>query len=215
MNRVTGILCLLILALFVIGTQRRNKVWTDELALYEDIARKSPEKPQVQANLGVAYRNRGLLSKAIAQFEKADRLHQQRKAWDQVANAKHVGAIALSNIAAIHLDYGGPALWGKADQLLEQARNTYPPDEFVLANSIEVMIRLGEWERAANLLEAAMKEVQNSAMLNIQGAELAAVNGRCDIRDAYLHKAETIDPFIRIDGGMRVRECKALESGGF
>jgi len=49
----------------------RSLVWSDNITLYEDIVRKSPEKARARNNLGVLYAKKGELDKAIAQFRKA------------------------------------------------------------------------------------------------------------------------------------------------
>jgi tetratricopeptide (TPR) repeat protein len=48
----------------------RSLVWSDGIALYEDIVRKSPEKARARNNLGVLYAKKGELDKAITQFRK-------------------------------------------------------------------------------------------------------------------------------------------------
>lgn len=64
----------LILALIVVigalGTAayNRNEVWRDEVSLWEDVVRKSPNKARGHNNLGTAYRLQGSLDKAIEQY---------------------------------------------------------------------------------------------------------------------------------------------------
>lgn len=57
-----------VLALF---TVLRNQDYRSEVALWEDAARKSPDKPRVHNNLGDAYRQAGKLDAARASFRRA------------------------------------------------------------------------------------------------------------------------------------------------
>ena len=43
--------------------------WRDDATLWEDVARKSPEKARAFINLGFTYASLGFLDRAIAQYE--------------------------------------------------------------------------------------------------------------------------------------------------
>jgi tetratricopeptide (TPR) repeat protein len=47
----------------------RNAVWKDETSLWEDVAKKSPNKARPHNNLGVAYRSEGLTDMATEEFK--------------------------------------------------------------------------------------------------------------------------------------------------
>jgi len=47
------------------ATIQRNRVWNNDLVLWEDTARKSPNKPRVLANLTAAYLREGMPEKAL------------------------------------------------------------------------------------------------------------------------------------------------------
>jgi len=173
--------------------------------LYEDIACKAPEKPRVHVNLGLQYRNRGRIDLAQQEFERAIDASLLNCELDCLG--QNVPAVAASNLAAIYLDYGGPELWQKADRVLEHARNTYPPSELVLANSIEVMIRFGELERAEAFAEAALKEVPRSAVLYSQLADVYAVTGRCDRQREALATMNALNPLVEVDHVFTHRNC--------
>jgi len=71
-NRKTYIACLsLIVLLFSFLAFKRNLVWQSELSLWEDTAKKSPNKPQVLNNLGKIYLDEERYEDAIVQFNKA------------------------------------------------------------------------------------------------------------------------------------------------
>ena len=68
-------LCL-VAALFIVWTFERNKVWSDELALYRDCAEKSPAKARPHNNLGSILLRRNRLPEAIDAFRRALNLKQ-------------------------------------------------------------------------------------------------------------------------------------------
>ena len=58
-------------ALFCVWTFERNRVWADEITLYQDSAAKSPAKARPQNNLGAALSRQGRLAEAIEQYRAA------------------------------------------------------------------------------------------------------------------------------------------------
>jgi tetratricopeptide (TPR) repeat protein len=65
-----GMLIVLIVGLSV-WTYQRNRVWKNELALWSDVVKKSPNKARPHHNLGMALENQGMIDKAIAHYQKA------------------------------------------------------------------------------------------------------------------------------------------------
>jgi hypothetical protein len=63
--------CIIILAISSYWTVERNKVWADELTLWQDCLEKSPNKWRVHNNLGKEYFRRWETDKAIYHYEKA------------------------------------------------------------------------------------------------------------------------------------------------
>ena len=52
----------------------RNTVWQDEVALWEDVLKKSPYKARPNYNLGVFYMKQGRLDDAIKAYQTAIKL---------------------------------------------------------------------------------------------------------------------------------------------
>jgi len=67
------VLIIMILPLSV-ATYHRNQVWKDEVALWTDVVKKSPEKARGYDNLGVAYYQQGQINEAIKEYKTAIRL---------------------------------------------------------------------------------------------------------------------------------------------
>jgi tetratricopeptide (TPR) repeat protein len=79
-------------------TLARNQVYATEVALWEDTARKSPEKARVHNNLGYAYLQEGRLDAAEAAFERAlaldPRLYLARYNLQRLGRMRDAGASA-------------------------------------------------------------------------------------------------------------------------
>ncbi|MBI5442143.1 MAG: tetratricopeptide repeat protein [Deltaproteobacteria bacterium] len=60
-----------LLVAFGVSTRARNRVWRDEVILWEDVTRKSPGKARGYVNLGAAYQNLGQFGRALAAFDRA------------------------------------------------------------------------------------------------------------------------------------------------
>ena len=67
-RRAAAVLSVIVLALTVL-THERNKVWRDELTLWEDVKEKSPHKMRPYLNTGIAHSANGEFEKAIADFQ--------------------------------------------------------------------------------------------------------------------------------------------------
>jgi len=69
--------------IFSYWTYERNKVWKDELSLWTDIYKKSPDKARVNLNLGKAYMNSDKASDAIPFLHEGLRLYEQEVKFQQ------------------------------------------------------------------------------------------------------------------------------------
>ncbi|MBI5493370.1 MAG: tetratricopeptide repeat protein [Deltaproteobacteria bacterium] len=63
-----------VLVLYSAGSFKRSAVWKDDLTLWQDTIVKSPSSKYAHYNLALAYREKGEIDKAIADFEEAIRL---------------------------------------------------------------------------------------------------------------------------------------------
>ncbi len=69
---------LLIITCYSVLTYRRNFIWKDELTLWGDAVRKSPEKARVYSSRGIAYHMAGDFDKALLDYTKAIALSPNR-----------------------------------------------------------------------------------------------------------------------------------------
>lgn len=50
------------------ATYQRNFIWKDNLTLWSDVVKKSPNKARGHNNLGIAYSSRGLIDRAVEHY---------------------------------------------------------------------------------------------------------------------------------------------------
>lgn len=65
---------MVIVGAYAAGTINRNNIWKDNLSLWTDAARKSPDNPVAHNEVGLAYASKGLLDIAMVEYQTALRL---------------------------------------------------------------------------------------------------------------------------------------------
>ena len=65
------VILLMTVTCYAILTYQRNKVWQDDISLWDDVSQKSPHKVRSYCNLGLDYAKQGNLFQAIGNFNKA------------------------------------------------------------------------------------------------------------------------------------------------
>lgn len=115
----------LILVFYSVGTIERNAVWKNEISLWTDVKKKSPNLLRPYNNLGEAHDKRGEFDKAITEFEAALSL-----------NANYF--FALNNLGNI---YGKKKNYPKAIAYFEKAlaqKADYSPAHYNLARALDL-----------------------------------------------------------------------------
>ncbi len=67
-DAVSVLLAIVAVALLTAGTFIRNDVWQNDVVLWEDTVRKSPNKGRAHHNLGRIYERSGFFNEAFAQY---------------------------------------------------------------------------------------------------------------------------------------------------
>jgi tetratricopeptide (TPR) repeat protein len=136
--------CVLLLFTVVplsIAAYNRNFIWRDEITLWEDVVRKSPEKARGHYNLGTAYDKEGMTDKAMAEYKRAIRLNPGY-------------ADAHYNLGLAYHEQG------RTDEAIEEYRKTikFEPDYAKAHNNLGVAYaRLGLTEEAVREFGIALR----------------------------------------------------------
>jgi len=117
----------IIIIVFSIATYQRNIIWKDEVSLWEDVVKKSPQNARAHNNLGLTYANKGWTDKAIEHYQIALRLNPshlmahnnlgntyQKKGWidraiqeyETVLVLEPEDEIAYNNLGTAYADKG-------------------------------------------------------------------------------------------------------------
>ena len=165
------LMMIIAVSLFSIGTSVRNHVWRDSYTLYEDSARKSPDKPRTHLNLGVAMgRDRNLERESIKEFEKVIELGKPKK-------ERYVQAV--NNIVVAHAKLGEyEEAISRGEKYLEEAPDYifgggYPK---LMSNLAFAYNKTGRYAHAMQALASGMTKEQsrmNGYLVNTMTATLS------------------------------------------
>jgi len=156
-----------IIIAYSILTYQRNKIWKDELTLWNDAVSKSPEKARPYLNRGVAYWSQGQWEKAMTDYEKAIALNPKYfssayfnmgvaqakfSAWDKAID-NHTTAIGITpNYTAAYdsrgVAYANKQEWDKAIKDFTTAIEISPGYATAFYNRGSVYSARGQWKEA-------------------------------------------------------------------
>ncbi len=199
----SGVFTILIILLGAL-TLDRNRVWTDELHLWQDAVRKNPHSPRTHNNLGKAYYEQGFLDQALVHFQKSNEniprhIAVQYNLKDPAAflvrktgnannsemvdpqkNLKIYADLAEPhyNLASVYLDKGDLQL---AKQEYQTALSLNPNYFSALLGIGSVYTRLGQNEKAIESLHLAIdkrKAATGEADYSLARLNLGEIYGR-------------------------------------
>jgi len=123
-------------------TYNRNKIWKDELTLWNDIVTKSPQKARPYLNRGVAYSKINQWDNALSDFTKAVSLEPK------------YSYPSYLNLAIAQEKY---SLWDEAITNYTKALKIYPEYYEAYSNRASAYGSLREWDKALADLAVAIK----------------------------------------------------------
>ena len=141
--RRLNIIAAVILIVFSVLTYQRNKVWKDSFTLWDDVARKSPYKERGYINRGVEYYDKGKITQAYSDFNKAIALNPKNaeayctRGVIYAKQNKFVEAFADFN-KAIELDPFNAEAYNNRSNLYTKIGD-FPDALFDLNRSIEIL----------------------------------------------------------------------------
>ena len=206
------LLSLLALAL-ALGTYQRNTVWTDPVLLWQDNARKSPQKARVYGNLGKALLDAKRYDEAAVQFEHALKLNpgllgaytnlatiyiDHLQQYDKAEELLRATLTRHPNYANAHLNLGVIALnqrrLSDAIQSFTRVLELDPQNPMAHYNLAACYINLGDFPRAQEILDRGISYWPASHRLYLlKGRAYTMVNNRQEARKA-LDKAYALNP---------------------
>jgi Tfp pilus assembly protein PilF len=117
-------------------TLDRNKVWNDEVTLWEDASRQAPAKVRPHVNLGALYQARGKVREATSEYETVLRLVPDH-------------AASLSNLSSLYLAANDVV---KAEDVLNRAVAQHSSFPAIYTNLAVVRMRQQRLDEAKQLL---------------------------------------------------------------
>src|SRR5262249_48373436 len=119
-----------------------------------------------------------------------------------------IGSWALSSEATMLMTYpSGPGPWPRAARILKEAREQYPPDQLVLANSVEIALRLNEVAEADELSLKALEIFPASPYSVIARAGYLAAVGRCVESTEFRERALIMNRLWKLESAPGIRPC--------
>lgn len=172
-----GLLCAAV-ALSAVWTCQRNEVWTDNLTLWQDAARKSPQKARPLFNLGTAFLDRDMVDQSVEYLQKA--LDIDTRHWCALNNMGLISADQGRIAEAI--DYFSRAVHAKQDYI--EARINLA---FQLARAGRIPEAVGHYRKVVDLDPSRAEVYSNLGIHLFQLDEL-------DEALFYLSKAVELRP---------------------
>ncbi|MBI5236329.1 MAG: tetratricopeptide repeat protein [Deltaproteobacteria bacterium] len=168
-----AVICV-ISAMLAITAYKRNALWADRIALWQDVVNKAPNTADAYVNLGYAYKDAGRVDMALDNYGKAIRIEPQNPT-------------ALNNIAGILIDLG------RHEESLEYSLRIRP-EHYELVNAYmnigTAYGALGNHALALFNLEKSLTLQPESAMAHFNLA--VAYHGSGSFEAALKHYAETV-----------------------
>ncbi len=122
----------IVLVFFSILTFQRNQIWENDVTLYQDIVKKSPNKPRPHLNLGEAYLNKEEYTLALAEFNRTIELNPE---YDEAYNNRGMVFMLRKEFSPALEDFNKAIA-------LNPRKDTY------YINRGNLFQRLGEFEKA-------------------------------------------------------------------
>lgn len=176
------ILTILILGVFSMLTVKRNRVWLSEYSLWKDTVNKSPKKPRVHYNLGVA-------SYGIGKTEEAKKAFKNTIALDPGYNG------AYRNLAEIYRQENN---YSQAIELLKRAIQISSEDKNLKASLASVFAKKGDYNQAISVYKGILDfDPENALVYNDLGLVYFMQDDR-QMALSALQKAIELDPKYEI-----------------
>jgi Tfp pilus assembly protein PilF len=170
------IIVVIILALSV-TTFARNNTWRDDVSIWEDIVKKSPNKARPHNNLGVVYRQEGRLDEAMKEYQIAVRLnpsyadahinlgviYQKQGLLDEAMKEYQIAVSLNPKNAVVHNNRG--IIYGRQGRL-DEAMREFQAAVRINPDYADAHSNLGVAYQQKGRLDEAKSEFQTALRLN-------------------------------------------------
>lgn len=143
------ILTILIMAFFSMLTIKRNRIWMSEYSLWKDTVAKSPKKPRVHYNLGVASFDTGQTEEAKMEFRNTIALDPEYSG-------------AYRNLAEIYRQENN---YNQAIDLLKTAIQINPKETNLKATLASVYAKKGDYNEAISVYKGILEFDSGNALV--------------------------------------------------
>jgi len=204
-----------VVMIFSVATHTRNKVWQDEVRLWEDVMKKSPYKARGHNNLGYIYLGRGMTDRAIEQVKLA--LQMDPRYTDAYNNlgvayyrkgrldiAAEMFRIALS-LASSDLDradshhnlgiaYTAKEMFAEGITEMKSALKYSPNNPGIYSDMGVAYKRMGETDMAIEAYRTALKLKPDYAPAHFNLGMIYRERGLREQAEEHLRSAHALDP---------------------
>ena len=167
-----------ILVFYSVLTVRRNRDWKDELTLYQNTLKYSPNSARLHNNLGIVYTDMKDYEKAVKEFEEAIRL-------------KHNYAKAYSNLGIV---YHWQKRYEEAIKQYEKAMELAPNSPDIYNNWGATYLLLGKYDKALEKCKKALALREDYKDAHITLASAYSYRGEYDQAITHYKRAIEINP---------------------
>jgi protein O-mannosyl-transferase len=162
--KFVNLLLALLVAIYSFLTYNRNKVWQNDVTLWNDASRKAPAKERSYDNRGNAYLNQGDLDRAISEYDKAIEINPG-------------SFLAYNNRAGAYLKKGDQAKalsdYGKAIELGPTFPEAYYSRGTLYLNRGDLAEALSDFSRAIAINPRYAEAYYNRGTLYLKRGDLA------------------------------------------
>ena len=178
--KVTVAILSVLVLFYSMASHQRNKVWKDEFTLWDDAARKSPQKARPYVNRGQAYQKKGRINLALTDYNKAIAI-------------KSTYAEAFNNRAMVYQDSGSLDMaladYNKAVEINPKYAEAYVNRGIAYAKKGEAGLAFADFAKALEVLP-------DCAEAYVNRGTLYAKEGNLDLALADYNKAIDSNPYL-------------------
>jgi tetratricopeptide (TPR) repeat protein len=193
-----------------VWTYQRNRVWENELTLWSDVVKKSPNKARPNHNLGMALANQGMLDKAIAQYQKAlqadPKYYESNIIWGKtLENRGQIDAAGEQYLAALRIKPNSSVAHNNLGVVLyKKGQFSEAIDHFMLALQIrqsyeEAYFNLGMVLARQGKTDEAISRFYQTIRLNPDYAE-----AHSNLGSMYLNKGDADKAIFHSNEALRL-----------